>query len=358
MDSPDPHGPLVVTPIAVPAPITPTDDLAAILLAALALADVRLRDGDVVAVASKVVAITEGNLLPEAPGPDAAPSPDDDPRRAVARSLASRIVADAPQALVVATHHGFVCANAGIDSSNVAAGMVLLPEDPDASAAALRTALARDPGVDVAVVVTDTFGRPWRMGQVDVALGVAGMTPLRDERGSTDLHGRRLDVTVAALADEVAGAADLVRTKASRVPFVHLRGLDAGGPGTGADLVRPLDQDLFPVGGPTMFDHAVTHDPHGRTAPEPAATEDMGRVLDHAARLVARRDVSLAVVMQPRPAVEVAAGSPIAAGMAAEALRIVLAGRGIPVDVVEVDPPPGDDTAVRVAVAPSRHRPR
>lgn len=220
-------------------------DLAGLLLDAAAAAGVTLADGDVVCVASKVVAKAEGASVPL--------PPTDDPhaaRRRLARDRAVRVVADTPQVLVVETHHGFVCANAGIDTSNVADGDValLLPDDPDASAAALREGVRARTGAEVGVVVTDTFGRPWRLGQTDVALGVAGVVALRDDRGRPDRHGRPLEVTQVAVADQVAAAADLVRTKADGTAFVLLRGLDLAGAGSGRDLLRPADQDAFRTG--------------------------------------------------------------------------------------------------------------
>jgi coenzyme F420-0:L-glutamate ligase / coenzyme F420-1:gamma-L-glutamate ligase len=227
----------------------PGDDLVAPLLGALTEAGVTLADGDIVCVASKVVAIVEGALL------DAPQGSEDDPRAAVrelARERAVEVVAEAPWVTVTRTHHGFVAANGGIDRSNVPGDAWLdLPRDPDASAAGVRDAVEHATGRDIAVVVTDTFGRPWRLGQTDVALGAAGLTVLRDERGTTDLDGRPLGVTIAAVGDAVAGAADLVRSKASATPFVLVRGLApltaAGGSaaGRGADLVRPLEEDLF-----------------------------------------------------------------------------------------------------------------
>lgn len=222
------------------------DDLVGVLLDAVAAAGERLRDGDVVCVASKVVAMAEGRLVPLPPG---------DPRetrRALARQQAARVVADSPWVVITQTRHGFVAANDGIDASNVPDGQaLLLPADPDASAARLREGVVARTGADIGVVVTDTFGRPWRQGQTDVALGAAGAPVLRDERGGVDLDGRPLEVTVAALGDELAGAADLVRGKADGVPFVLVRGIDAGArhTGRGVDLVRPADEDLFRWGG-------------------------------------------------------------------------------------------------------------
>lgn len=235
--------------------LRPGDDLATVLLAAVADAGVALRDGDVLCIASKAVSLAEAALVE-------LPPEIDDPREArreLARRHADGIVAESPWVVITRTPHGFVAANGGIDASNVDDGhALLLPEDPDASAARLRAEVADRVGADVGVIVTDTFGRPWRMGQTDVALGIAGTAALRDERGRGDLDGRPLEVTEAAVADAVAGAADLVRDKASGTPFVLVRGLEAPGPpGTGSDLVRPLCEDLFAVGGATAAERAV-----------------------------------------------------------------------------------------------------
>lgn len=242
---------MTVELVGVPTPRVDADhDLLEVLLDGLTSLDVALVDGDVLCVASKVVAITEGRTVPL----------DDDPtaRRALAMREAATIVAESPQVVITRTQHGFVCANDGIDASNAALGTaILLPVDPDASAADLREQLRQRLGIDVGIVVTDTFGRPWREGQTEVALGVAGITALRDERGGHDLFGRELVVTMPAIADEIAGAADLVRSKDASVPFVLVRGLDVRGDGTGADLVRDLDLDLFRWGGPTAVEQAV-----------------------------------------------------------------------------------------------------
>ncbi len=251
-----PPGHLEVLALPTTHRFTAGDDLAAGIIAAADLAGITFAAGDVVCVASKVVSLVEGAtvaLPPDASG---------DPRaaqRALARQQASAIVADAPQVVVTRTPHGFVTANGGIDASNVAGGQaLLLPDDPDASATRLRQTLADRLGVDLGIIITDTFGRPWRLGQTEVALGIAGTPALRDERGGVDLDGRALEVTEAAVADEAAAAADLVRTKASGTPFVLLRGLAAGTSGTGADLVRDLAEDLFPAGGPTAAEQAVS----------------------------------------------------------------------------------------------------
>ena len=241
--------------VALPSPqrFGPGDDLAGALLDAAAAAAVEVRDGDVVCVASKVVSLVEDATRP-LPGGDPQQA-----RRRLARETAARVVADTPAVLVTETAHGFVCANGGIDASNVPGDglALLLPADPDASARRLCEEVERRTGRRVGVVVTDTFGRPWRLGQTEVALGVAGTAALRDERGGSDLDGRPLEVTQAAIADEVAGAADLVRDKSSGTPFVLVRGLTPAPAGTGRDLVRPADQDAFRAGGPTAAELAV-----------------------------------------------------------------------------------------------------
>jgi coenzyme F420-0:L-glutamate ligase/coenzyme F420-1:gamma-L-glutamate ligase len=227
--------------------VRPGDDLAALLAAAG-----ELRSGDVLAVAHKVVSKAEGRVVRLAdvsPGPRAralAAEHGKDARQVevILSETAELVRADAGR-LICRTRHGFVCANAGVDASNAGEpdAVVLLPEDPDASARALRARLG------AAVVITDSFGRPWRQGQCEVAIGCAGLAPLRDWRGFPDNEGRELAATVIAIADEVAAAADLVRGKDTREPAVRVRGLeryaiDADGPGAAA-LVRALDADLF-----------------------------------------------------------------------------------------------------------------
>jgi len=211
------------------------DDLAALIAAA----EPGLRDGDVVVVTSKVVSKAEGRLVQG----DRMQAIDDETVRLVAQRGDTRIVE---------TRHGFVMAAAGVDASNVAEGWVaLLPEDPDASARALRAGLHAQLGVDVAVLVTDTFGRPWRNGLVDVTIGAAGFPVLDDHRGRTDAHGHTLEMTVTAVADEVAAAAELVKGKLDGLPVAIVRGLRFSPPDddTGArPLVRPADEDLFRLG--------------------------------------------------------------------------------------------------------------
>ncbi len=221
---------LEVIPILGLPEIAAGDDLAAML------GDAGVRDGDVVVVTQKIVSKQEGRLVRAAD------------REATIAGETVRVVAERDDLVIAETRHGFVCANAGVDASNVADGMLtLLPEDPDGSAARLRTSLRDRLSVDrLGVVITDTFGRPWRDGLVDVAIGVAGMPAIVDLRGTTDHSGRVLDTTVVALADQVAAAAGAVMGKAERVPAAVVRGLTWDGPeGTAHDLVRPAELDLF-----------------------------------------------------------------------------------------------------------------
>ena len=229
--------------------VRPGDDLAR-MIAELA----ELRDGDVVVVAQKIVSKAEGrlrHLRDVEPGPVAieyARRLDRDPRFVQAVLDESvRILRD-ERVLIVETRQGFVCANAGVDHSNVEGAEVvtLLPDDCDRSAADLRERLAELTGRDVAVIVADTFGRAFRMGIVNVALGVAGMPALLDYRGRVDDFGEIMRATVIAVADELAAAAELVMGKTDRVPVAVVRGwrLEAP-PGTGRDLIRPPELDLF-----------------------------------------------------------------------------------------------------------------
>jgi coenzyme F420-0:L-glutamate ligase/coenzyme F420-1:gamma-L-glutamate ligase len=214
--------------------IAPGDDLGSIV--ADALGPLGISDGDVVVVTQKVVSKAEGRL---------APATD---RDALIASETVRLVASRGDLVIAETRHGFVCANAGVDASNVAEGLLsLLPEDPDGSAEALRASLVERLGVArLGVVITDTFGRPWREGLVDVAIGVAGMPAIADLRGSADHTGRELEMTVVALADQVAAAAGVVMGKDARVPVAVVRGLPAwNDAGTAADLVRAPGDDLF-----------------------------------------------------------------------------------------------------------------
>ncbi len=212
-----------------------------------------LEDGDVVVVAQKAISKVEGRVValagvePSAQAREIA-GDDGDPRRIeVILAEAVELVRVRPPLVIARTRHGFVCGSAGVDASNAPEPetVVLLPVDPDASAARLREALRERTGVVVGVVVTDSFGRPWRAGTTDVAIGAAGVEVLRDLAGERDATGYELRATRIALADEIAGAAQLVFGKLDRVPVAIVRGLDVGGDGRAADLVIPPDTDLF-----------------------------------------------------------------------------------------------------------------
>jgi coenzyme F420-0:L-glutamate ligase/coenzyme F420-1:gamma-L-glutamate ligase len=237
---------LEVVPLTGLPEIRPGDDLARLLLEAVGAVGLRLADGDVLAVTSKVVAKAEGRVVPL---PADAAGRERVHRETVAAETA-RVVARRGQLVIAETRQGLVGANALIDASNAGGQvLVLLPEDPDASAARLRAALAELDGHDVAVVITDTLGRPWRRGQTDVAVGLAGMGALEDYRGQLDGDGRVLEVTEVAVPDEVAAAADLVKRKLARVPAALLRGvLRPAGEGRARDLVRAPAEDLFRTG--------------------------------------------------------------------------------------------------------------
>jgi coenzyme F420-0:L-glutamate ligase / coenzyme F420-1:gamma-L-glutamate ligase len=235
------HGDIHILGISGIPEISPGDDLARLIAdAALADGGPGLQPGDILVVTSKVVSKAEGRVVSSS-------------REDAIAAETVRVVARRGPTTIAQTRHGFVLAAAGVDASNTAPGtVVLLPEDPDESARRLRKALRARLGVPVGVVVTDTMGRPWRAGQTDAAIGVAGVLPLRDYRGRQDTFGNTLEVTVAAVADEIAAAGDLVKGKALRIPAAIVRGLsdlvtDSDGAGARA-LVRPAAEDMFRLG--------------------------------------------------------------------------------------------------------------
>ena len=215
--------------------VRPGDDLASMLEEPLRA--LGARSGDVVVVTQKIVSKAEGRMVP------------DGDRAAWVERETERVVARRGDLTIAATRHGFVCANAGVDASNVdGGGLTLLPIDPDGSAERIRSALAGSLAIeDLGVVVTDTFGRAWREGVINVAIGVAGIPALIDLRGAPDHTGRELEATIVALADEIAAASGLVMGKAAGVPAALVRGVATGGApsGSGADLVRGAQDDLF-----------------------------------------------------------------------------------------------------------------
>jgi len=226
-----------VIPIRGMPDVRPGDDLSGLIMAGLRAGKLTLQDGDVVAVTQKVVSKAEGRIVSEGP----------DGKEAWVRRESRRVLASRGDVVIAETRHGFVCANAGVDASNVAAGLLtLLPEDPDGSAERIRTSLSGSTGADIGVVITDTFGRPWRTGVVNVAIGCAGLPALVDLRGTKDGLGRLLEVTVVALADEVAAASGLAMGKSDGIPAAVVRGVRAEAEASPASaLVRPPAEDLF-----------------------------------------------------------------------------------------------------------------
>jgi coenzyme F420-0:L-glutamate ligase / coenzyme F420-1:gamma-L-glutamate ligase len=238
------EGGFSVLPVRGIPEVRPGDDLAALIMQAAPW----LQDNDVLVVTSKIISKAEGALIPvptEGPDREAA-------REQALQSQTARVVATRGHTRIVQTHHGFVMASAGIDASNVERSqLVLLPKDPDASARSLRADLL-ERGLDVAVIVSDTMGRPWRNGLTDVALGSAGIEPLRDHRGETDPHGNELHITQMAVVDELAAAAELVKGKIDQVPVAVVRGYLTETAPDGAPvvptLVREAANDLFSLG--------------------------------------------------------------------------------------------------------------
>jgi len=231
---------LTIHPVPGLPEIRPGDDLAALLADALARADLGPQPGDILVVTHKVVSKAEGAIALLEGDEEAA-------YRRLAAEQAVEILRRRGDLIIARTRHGFICANAGVDRSNAAPGTaVLLPFDPDRSAHSLRMALCHRTGVDVPVVITDTFGRAWRRGLVDVAIGISGLEAILDLRGTTDTQGRELKVTEVAVVDEIAAAADLAMGKAAGIPAALVRGLAAPcGEGRATDLVRPAGEDMF-----------------------------------------------------------------------------------------------------------------
>ena len=221
-------------------------------LAALIADRAELQEGDVLVVAQKVVSKAEGRVVRLA---DVEPSDEarrlaagEDPRRLeVILREAKRIVRTRPPLVIAETRHGFICASAGVDASNAPEPetVVLLPDDPDASASRLRERLRELTGAEIGVIVSDSFGRPWRQGTTDVAIGVSGVRPLLDLKGERDAAGYELHATVIAVADELAAAAELVFGKTSGIPAAVIRGAAFAGEGSARDLLMPAERDLF-----------------------------------------------------------------------------------------------------------------
>lgn len=231
------------------------DDLAALILEAARGQGADIEDGDVLVVTQKVVSKAEGRLVdlrqvePSPHARELAAQTGKDARLVeVILRESRRIVRQEGGVIICETKHGFVCANAGVDTSNVGGGMVsLLPQNPDQSAERIRAAIQESKaGASVAVIVSDTFGRPWREGHTNVAIGVAGMSPIKGYVGQRDPHGYVLRVSTMAVADELAAAAELVMGKLSRVPVAIVRGFDyQRAEGSAQELIRPAERDLF-----------------------------------------------------------------------------------------------------------------
>lgn len=222
---------ITIVPIEGVPEIRPGDDLATAIVDAAP----PLQEGDVLVVTQKVVSKAEGRLAPAAD------------KQAVIASESKRVLRRSGEMVIAETRHGFVCANAGVDSSNVEIDqIVLLPVDPDASARRLRSKITHLSGVKVAVIVSDTFGRAWRIGQTDVAIGIAGLDPFADYRGTADTQGRELHATRICIADEIAGAAELVMGKARGICAALVRGIaPAPAHGAATEIVRSPADDLF-----------------------------------------------------------------------------------------------------------------
>ena len=230
------------------------DDVASLIIEAVRRAELNIVERDVFVVAQKIVSKAEGRIVrlqiiePCSRAQEWAAAYDKDARVVeVVLRESRRIVRMERGVLIAETEHGYICANAGVDTSNVQEGTVtLLPKDSDASAQKIRATLERAFGIGLAVIVSDTFGRPWREGLVNVALGVSGIAPLIDYRGQKDSHGRPMTVTVMAIADELASAAELVMKKSGGIPVAIVRGFDYdSSEASGRELIRATELDLF-----------------------------------------------------------------------------------------------------------------
>jgi coenzyme F420-0:L-glutamate ligase / coenzyme F420-1:gamma-L-glutamate ligase len=244
-----------IIPVRISADVRPRDDLGVLVIEAIKQNQAEICDGDVLVVAQKIVSKAEGRIVdlgkvkPSRKAIRMAKEHAKDPRVMELILQESMQILRAKKGIVVSeTRHGFVCANAGIDQSNVQGDVaVLLPVDPDRSASRLRDAIKRKAGKDVAVVITDTFGRTFREGQTNVAIGIAGIKPIKSYIGSRDMYGRKLKVTEIAIVDEIASATELVMGKAKGVPVVIVRGLEfeKAAKSSIKPLIRPKENDLF-----------------------------------------------------------------------------------------------------------------
>ena len=247
---------LYILPVRGIGEIQPGDNLTALLLEALATQNLELQNNDILVITQKIVSKSEGRLAdPNSVEPShmahmvAAQGAKDAGHYELVLREARRIVRMDRGVLITETHHGFICANSGVDESNIAGGhlLSLLPVDPDASAARIRSTIQEQRGIDVAVIISDTFGRPWREGQVNFAIGVAGIAPLSNYAGQLDTHGYELRVSNIAIADELAAAAELVMGKIDSVPIAIIRGYAYAhhDHASAHELIRAPEKDLF-----------------------------------------------------------------------------------------------------------------
>jgi coenzyme F420-0:L-glutamate ligase / coenzyme F420-1:gamma-L-glutamate ligase len=247
---------LTILPIQGLPDITKGDNLGKLIVNKIVESGERVQRGDIIVISQKIVSKAEGRIVslerikPSAFAREIASEADKDPRHVeIILRESKKIIRMKSGHLITETKHGFVCANSGVDMSNVGRQrdtVTLLPVDPDKSAAAIRNDIRKLTGEDVPVIITDTFGRAWRIGQVNFAIGISGIKPVRDYRGTRDMYRYVLHVTEIAVADELASAAELVMNKADRVPVAIVRGYKfRHGNGTGRDLVRPEESDLF-----------------------------------------------------------------------------------------------------------------
>ncbi|MPZ48577.1 MAG: coenzyme F420-0:L-glutamate ligase [Dehalococcoidia bacterium] len=248
------RGVVTITAIEGIPEVSPGDNLALLIAASLRRQEIELEDDDVLVVTQKAVSKAEGrfvDLETVEPSPlaiELATTWEKDARHVeVVLRESKRIVRMDHGVIICETRHGFVCANAGVDASNVPGGaLMLLPLDPDASAQRIREGLQRETGIDIPVIISDTFGRPWRTGSTEVAIGVAGMLPVLDYVGQVDTHGRELRATWICIADELASAAELVTGKLNRVPAALIRGYAVPrGEGSAQEMVRQAERDMF-----------------------------------------------------------------------------------------------------------------
>jgi coenzyme F420-0:L-glutamate ligase/coenzyme F420-1:gamma-L-glutamate ligase len=343
---------LEILPVRGMGDVTPGDDLAAMIAGAAPW----LRDGDVLVVTSKIVSKAEGRLV-EVPA--------DGPEREAARediltAETVRTVARRGRTAIVQTRHGFVMAAAGIDASNIdKTHLVLLPVDPDASARALRSALREHHGLDVAVIVSDTMGRTWRNGLTDVALGAAGISPVRDHRGETDPYGNELQLTEMAVVDELAGAGELIKGKCDQVPVAVVRGYPGAGAGSGdgpgaVALIRDPAEDMFSLGtaearAAGRTDIALLADPAGLPG-GPVDRAALGRAMTTVSRAIASgtvltaTDAATAAVRCTAPPGSGPAGL-IRLGADVHRLRAALAAEGL---ASTVETTPGAEVIIAV----------